>query len=101
MTYPKSPKFLPGQKVWVEVGHTKSMLHFATKFYALIRGSYGMLYGGPDHDDWDVCMLDDSGRIVNEIAWYHTDQLTLVKGFNRFKGYELIEAFDLERHSDD
>jgi hypothetical protein len=90
-------KFPRGAKVKVNVSKKKTwMSHFTTGFTGIVEGTYSQLYGGNDVKQYSVFVLDDKGVIVNCIAWYDEDDLTLVKGWDRKRGVDMIEQYEFE-----
>lgn len=71
----------------------KQMSHFDSDFDAIIEGTYSQLYGGTDIDSYSIYMIKD-GKVVNCIAWYKENQLTLLKKQDRKKAEEMIEEFN-------
>ena len=68
------------------------MSHFPSDFDAIVNGTYSQIYSGEDIDSYSLFELED-GIIVNSHAWYHEEQLTLLKDQDRDKAEELIENF--------
>lgn len=71
------------------------MDHFDSDFNAIVCGSYSQLCGGADIKSYSLYKIE-SGKVVNCIAWYKEDQLTLLDDQNRDKAELMIEEYNLK-----
>jgi len=69
------------------------MSHFPSGFDAIIDGTYSQLCGGNNIDDYCIYQIE-SDNIVNHIAWYHEDQLTLLPNQDKEKAEQMIEDYN-------
>jgi len=67
------------------------MSHFESGFEAIVEYSYAQKFGGDDVKSYSLCQLKD-GRIVNKIAWYDEEQLTLLDKDTE-KGFALLGQY--------
>ncbi len=64
-------------------------------FDAIIKGSYADLYGGKDIGIYSV-YKDEGGKVVDCLAWFDEDQLSLYKDQSVVRAAEMIEAYNLK-----
>ena len=80
--------------VKVDKVKTPEMSHFDSGFDAIIEGSYSQLYGGRNTSAYSVYKLKD-GKIVNKIAWFEEEQLSLLPKQNKDLAENMIEEYNL------
>lgn len=72
------------------------MAHFEAGIDAIVEGTYSQLYGGSNVEDYALYILK-KGKVVDQIAWYREDQLSLLPVQDRDKAEEMIEEFNLRQ----
>lgn len=72
------------------------MDHFDKNFDAIVDHTYSQAYGGVNIDDYSVYQLKD-GKIVDRIAWYEENQLTLLPKQDRELAENLIEEYNMKQ----
>ena len=79
---------------FVHVGNNMppEMAHFEKDFDAIVEGTYAQLYWGEDTEDYAVYVLEN-GVLVNQIAWYSENQLTLLPEQDVGLAKKLIKAY--------
>jgi hypothetical protein len=70
------------------------MKHFDCDFDAIVNGTYSQIYGGKNIKNYSVYQIKE-GRVVNKIAWYDENQLSLLPEQDRDKAEEMIEEYNL------
>lgn len=88
-------KFPRGARVKVSDNMPSYMSHFPKGFEAIVEYTYGQKFPQFDKNDIDnycLIVLDENGKPVNSIAWYHESQLTLINN-NINEGLKIIESY--------
>lgn len=67
--------------------------HFGSDFDAIVDGTYSQMYGGDNIDSYAVYKLEN-GKIVDFVAWYHEEMLTLLPTQDRDLAEKLIEDYN-------
>ena len=70
------------------------MAHFPSDFDAIVAGSYSQLHGDDDIYSYSLYRLE-SGKVVDNISWYHETQLTALEIQDREGAEDLIEQYHL------
>ena len=73
-----------------------SMAHFDSDFDAIVEGTYSQLYGGRNIDSYSLYRLEGN-KIVDNLSWYHEDQLTLLPEQDAEKAERMIEEYNFGR----
>ena len=73
------------------------MSHFDSDFIGIVDGTYSQQYGGSNVTSYSVYKLDDNFTVVNRIAWYEEDQLSLIPSQDPIFAEELIEEYNMKR----
>lgn len=84
------------QLSFVKIAETMppEMLLFLKGFIGIVKGTYSQMYGGEDIHSYSVYQTDGD-KIINQIAWYREDQLTLTENQDKEKAEEMIEEYNL------
>jgi hypothetical protein len=69
------------------------MSHFESGFDAIVKGTCSQLHGDTDIDNYSLYKIVND-KIVDCMAWYEENQLTLIDDNNRDKAEEMIEAYN-------
>jgi len=72
-----------------------AMSHFDNNFVGIVAGSYSQLHGGENIGDYCLYKLHKN-KIVDKIAWFQEDLLTLLEHQDRDTAEELVEEYNLE-----
>jgi hypothetical protein len=68
--------------------------HFDNDFVGIVEGTYKQIYGGSDDKSYSIYKLNkDKTKIVDAIAWYEENQLTLLPKQDRLLVIELIDKY--------
>jgi hypothetical protein len=67
--------------------------HFPTDFDAIVVGSFSQLHGGPNTSDYSIAVIKGK-RVVNQIAWYHEKELTLLPEQDRDRAELMLEKYN-------
>ncbi len=83
---------------FVHVGNNmpSEMSHFDKDFDAIVDGTFSQIHGGRDIDSYAVFKIKD-GKIINWIAWYKEDQLSLLPEQDIYKAEDMIEEYHFRR----
>ena len=73
------------------------MDHFDSDFIGIVDGTYSQEYGGNNIDSYSIYKLDNNFTVVNRIAWYDEDQLSLIPLQDSGFAEELIEEYNMGR----
>ena len=68
------------------------MKHFDSNFKGIVVGTYSQLFGGKNIKDYAIYKID-KGMIVQEIAWYEEDQLSLLGKQDYISAQEMAEQY--------
>lgn len=71
------------------------MQYFDAGFDAIVNGTYSQLYGDDNITSYSLYKIEN-GKIVNQIAWYEEDQLSLMPEQDRDKAEEMIEKYNFD-----
>ena len=96
-------KFLRGHRVHIEKITKPWKKHFPCDVDAIVNGTYATLHGYHNDrafDDYQLVLLDDSGKPFNQVSWYEVEDLTLVSE-DRIAGEELIEKYLVDLRSEE
>lgn len=88
-------KFPRGSRVKVCDEMPPWMTHFPSGFEAIVEYSYAQKYGGDDVTDYSLIQLSNENQPINGIAWYKSDQLTLLDD-NIENGLKIIDIWKKE-----
>jgi hypothetical protein len=74
----------------------EDMEGFSCDFDAIVAGTYSQEYGGDNIEEYDLYKIEN-GVIVNRLAWYLEDQLSILEYQDRDKAEEMIEEYNFSR----
>lgn len=88
------PKFPIGSKVYIAKDMPYEMAHFPSGMNAIVKGTYGEIYGGNEVDLYSLILLDENNKPFTNLSWYKEKQLTLISS-DVESGRELITKYRL------
>lgn len=87
-------KFKRGSKVRIAKDLGGGMSHFPNDCDAIVKYTYKQKFGSGDHDNYSLILLK-GGIPINNVSWYHENQLTLLDD-NLIAGLEIILEYELK-----
>jgi hypothetical protein len=88
----KKQKFPRFSFVHVSKNMPQCMSHFDNDFDAIVEGTYKQLHGGYDVNSYAVYQIK-KGVIVDNIAWYRENQLTLLPKQAKVKALSMVDKY--------
>jgi len=76
------------------------MHHFDNDFDGIVDSTYSQAYGGRDIDNYSIYKIED-GKIVDRIAWYKEDQLTLLETQDTALAEKMVEDYNFKFEEED